>query len=403
MTEQNSYKNWDFQSICVHDFFENDKFRAHVLPIYSTSTFVYESAEKAKAVFEEKEDAFIYGRWHNPTVEAVEKKMIALECYQLPLQAQCVLFSSGMAAISALFFSLQLKKGDTILTQGNLYGTTTDMLNTMFQNHQINVLYHDFSRIDEIETFLINNKNIKLIYIESPANPTCACYDLDKIGKLAKRFGVATALDNTFATPFLQQAFSYSIDFVVYSATKFLNGHGNSLSGAVIGTNADSMKAVWNMRKILGANSNAFDAFLLNNGLKTLPLRMIAHSKHATQTAQFLESHPKVKKVNYVGLNSHPDFKLAQRQMRNSGGMLSFELNGTFQDAMRLLNKVKMIKLTASLGTPDTLIQHPASMTHAKVNPEQRLKYGITDTLIRLSVGLECPNDIIKDLNQALA
>lgn len=403
MSSHKNYKNWDFQSLCVHDFLENDALKSHALPIYSTSTFLYESAEKALAVFEGKDSAFIYGRWHNPTVAAVETKLALLETYQLPLEAQCVLFSSGMAAISALFFSLQLQSGDTILTQGNLYGTTTDMLLTVFKTQNINIIFSDFANLDEMEQQLHHNKSIKLIYMESPANPTCACYSLEKIGKLARQYQVKTALDNTFATSYLQRAFAFGIDFVIYSATKFLNGHGSGLSGAVIGTDANNMKAVWNMRKLLGGNSNAFDAFLLNNGLKTLPLRMKVHSANALLVAQYLEDHPKIKKVNYTGLEAHPDYHLAKKQMLLSGGVLSFEIKGSFQDAKKLLNRVQMIKLTASLGTADTLIQHPAGMTHAKVEPAQRLKFGITDTLIRLSVGLEHPDDIIKDLAFALA
>ncbi len=391
-----------FNSLCVKDFIEGDPNMPHALPIYSSSTFVYESAAKAMQVFEGNDKAFIYGRWHNPTVEAVEKKLAALETFQLNTEAQAVLFSSGMAAISALLFTLNLNSGDAILTQGNLYGTTTDLMNAVFQQKGINIIYADLKQLDAIETLLINNNKIKLLYIESPANPTCDCYNLKALSALAKRFKITTCIDNTFATPYLQQPFKFGIDFIIHSCTKFLNGHGNGLSGVVIGANETRMKQVWNMRKLLGGNSNAFDAFMLNNGLKTLPLRMEAHCANALKVAGYLADHSKVAKVNYVGLPGHVDYALAKEQMNGFGGMLSFEMKDGFEAALKFMNNIKFITLTASLGTADTLIQHPASMTHVRVPKEQRLKFGITDGLIRMSVGIENAEDIIADLEQAL-
>lgn len=390
-----------FQSLCVKDFIEGDPNMPHTLPIYASSTFVYESAQKAMQVFEGNEIAFIYGRWHNPTVEAVEKKIAALETFNIDKDAQAVLFSSGMAAISSFLMSLSLKQGDSILTQGNLYGTTTDLMNTIFENMGINIIYADLKNLDTVEDYIAHN-NVKLIYLESPANPTCSCYDLHSISSLAKRHKITTCIDNTFATPYLQQPFKYGIDYIVHSATKFLNGHGNGLSGIVIGVDDSGMKKVWNLRKLMGGNSNAFDAFLLNNGLKTLPLRMDRHCENAMKVAEFLTMNKKVSIVNYVGLPQHQDYEIAKKQMNNFGGMLSFELKGGYEAALHLMNNIKLLTLTASLGTSDTLIQHPASMTHVKVPKDQRLKYGITDGLIRMSVGLENIEDIIADLEQAL-
>jgi methionine-gamma-lyase len=390
-----------FRSLCVKDFITGDPNMPHTLPIYATSTFVYESAEKAMRVFEGKDTAFIYGRWHNPTVEAVEKKIAALETFGLNKNAEAVLFSSGMAAISAVLMSLQLKKGDAILTQGNLYGTTTDLMNTVFQNFGVEVLYENLKDLNKVEV-LLKEKKVRLIYIESPANPTCDCYDLKALAALAKKHKTITCIDNTFATPYLQQPFQYGIDLIVHSTTKFLNGHGNALGGVAVGTSSALMKKIWNMRKLMGGNSNAFDAFLLNNGIKTLPLRMDVHCANALKVAQFLSKHPKVAKVNYIGLPQHPDYALAKKQMNGFGGMLSFEMKGGFKAALSVLKKVKFLTLTASLGTADTLIQHPASMTHVRVPAEQRLKFGITDGLIRMSVGLENTEDILADLQQAM-
>src|SRR5690606_32039768 len=238
------------------------------LPVYASSTFVYESAAKAMRVFEGKEEAFIYGRWHNPTVDAVEKKLAALESFGLNMPAEAVLFSSGMAAISGFLMSLELKAGDAILTQGNLYGTTTDLLVSVFEKQGVEIIFSDLKNTDVIENLLLKQGNIKLIYIESPANPTCDCYDLQKISSLAQQSGIVTCIDNTFATPYLQQPFQFGFDFIIHSTTKFLNGHGNAIGGVVIGKDAILMKKVWNIRKIMGGNSNAFDAFLLNNGIK---------------------------------------------------------------------------------------------------------------------------------------
>jgi methionine-gamma-lyase len=391
-----------FRSLCVKDFISGDPNMPHALPIYATSTFVYESAEKAMRVFEGKDTAFIYGRWHNPTVEAVEKKIAALETFQLNRKAEAVMFSSGMAAISAVLMSLQLKKGDAILTQGNLYGTTTDLMNTVFENIGVEIIYENLKDLNKTASILKEKKNLRLIYIESPANPTCDCYDLKSLSALAKKYKAVSCIDNTFASPYLQQPFKYGIDFIVHSTTKFLNGHGNAIGGVVIGTDKARIKQVWNMRKLMGGNSNPFDAFLLNNGIKTLPLRMDMHCANAMKVAQFLSAHPKVSKVNYIGLPQHPDYKLAKKQMNGFGGMLSFEMKGGFKAALNVLKKIKFLILTASLGTADTLIQHPASMTHVKVSKEQKLKFGITDGLIRMSVGLENIEDILTDLEQAM-
>jgi len=397
----NNFKT-GFRSLCVKDFITGDPNMPHTLPIYATSTFVYESAEKAMRVFEGKDSAFIYGRWHNPTVQAVEQKIAALETFDLNKNAESVLFSSGMAAITAVLMSLQLKKGDAILTQGNLYGTTTDLMNTVFQNNGVEIIYENLKDLNKTELLLKQKKNIRLIYIESPANPTCDCYDLTALAVLGKKHKATTCIDNTFASPYLQQPLKYGIDLVLHSTTKFLNGHGNALGGVVVGTDKTQMKNVWNMRKLMGGNSNAFDAFLLNNGIKTLPLRMDVHCANAMKVAQFLSKHPKVAKVNYIGLPQHPDYKLAKKQMNGFGGMLSFEMKGGFKAALNVLKKVKFLTLTASLGTADTLIQHPASMTHVRVPAEQRLKFGITDGMIRMSVGLENIEDILADLEQAM-
>jgi methionine-gamma-lyase len=393
-----------FETLCVSDRLPSrTEHFSHVPPIHATSTFVYESAEKAMSVFQGTEEAYIYGRWHNPTSTLVEEKIALLESYGLGIPTpQAVLFSSGMAAISSTLLSLGLKQGDTVLTQGNLYGTTTEMLNTILGHHGIIIRYENLKDLELVEGLLKSDPSIKLIYIETPANPTLDCYDLKALSALAKQYGKLTAADNTFATPYLQQPLAHGIDFVMHSTTKFLNGHGNAIGGVVVGTNAEQMKQVWRMRKILGGSPSPFDAFLLNNVLKTLVLRMEKHCDNAEKVAEWLQAHPAVERVNYTGLPTHPDHELALLQMRRFGGILSFELKGGVKAGIKLMNGVKHCVLTASLGTADTLIQHPASMTHVQVDKAQRLKFGITDGLVRLSVGIEDVDDIIADLEQAL-
>lgn len=395
-----------FQTICIDDRMGDIKsnVKSHLQPIYASSTFVYPGAQAAMDVFQGKEQAYIYSRWDNPSYQLVERKVAKLETYGSDVEASALLFSSGMAAISAAVMSLGLKPGDSILAQGDLYGTTTEMLNVVMQQQGIKLQVADLTQLDQIELLVSKDPTIKLMYLETPANPTLTCYDLSALAKVAKANNITTIVDNTFATPYLQRPLLHGIDIVVHSATKFLNGHGNALGGLVVSTDTEHMaQKVWQMRKLLGGNASAFDAFLLNNGLKTLVLRMDQHNRNAQQVAEFLEAHPAVSRVNYPGLPSHLSHALASKQMSGFGGSLSFELKGGLQAGIKMMDAMQQCVLTASLGTVDTLIQHPASMTHVKVPKEQRERYGITDGLIRLSVGIELVDDILADLDQAMS
>jgi methionine-gamma-lyase len=245
-----------------------------------------------------------------------------------------------------------------------------------------------------------------MLYFETPANPTLACVNMEALSGIARQYGCWSAVDNTFATPYLQQPFRYGVDFIIHSTTKFLNGHGNSIAGALVTTHTEQMSMggkIWNTMKLAGTNGNPWDAWLLHNGLKTLALRMERHSYNALRIAQFLESESKVIRVNYCGLPSHPDYDIAKKQMRAFGGMLSFELEGGLAAGIRFMNAIKTCTLAPTLGDVDTLILHPASMSHLNVPKEIRLSNGITDGLIRLSVGIEHVEDIIQDLKQALS
>lgn len=391
-----------FASITSQDRLQKKHIAAHSAPIFASSTYIYESAEQARKVFSGDTESFIYSRWSHPNAELAESKIAQLETYGLSFAAQAYIFSSGMAAVAALYQSM-LKTGDKILVQGNIYGTSVDFFNHFENQLGVDVIYADFKKLNELESILRAEKNVRLLYIETPSNPTLNCYDLRALSSLAKKYRVKTAVDNTFASPYLQQPFKFGIDFVIHSATKHLNGHGTGLSGFLIGKDVEWMQqVVWKVRKLNGSICAPFDSWLLNMGLKTLSLRMDQHCKNALQVAHFLQQHPAVSKVNYLGLKEHSDHRLAKKQMKNFGGVLSFEMKQGYKAGEKLMKKIKFCQLTASLGTIDTLIQHPASMSHSFVAKAQREEYGITDGLIRISVGVEDVNDILNDLAQAL-
>jgi methionine-gamma-lyase len=400
----------DFQSICCVDHVPGTQASTpHVQPIYATSTFVYPPPEETMEIFAElKERPYLYNRWGTPNTALVEQKIAALESHGLseggqPLQLEAVLFSSGMAAVSSLFLSLGLKPGDHVITQGNIYGTTTEFLDAMLAPLGVHVLYGDLHDAGWVETQLEKYPTVQLLYLETPTNATARCYDIAQLAEIAHRYGARCAVDSTLATPYLQRPFAHGVDFVVHSATKFLNGHSNSLTGVVIGRDKKFVKTeIWKMRKLLGGSPGSFDAWLLNMGLKTLPLRMERHCSNAKRIANALENHSAIRKVRYLGLESHPDHRIAARQMKAFGGVLSLEVSGGLDAAVRVLRNVKRCTVTATLGAMDTLIQHPATMTHVKVPKEQREGHEITDGLLRLSVGIEDPETIISDLQQAL-
>lgn len=395
-------KDIGFGSFCVHEFDDQRTTKPHQLPIYATSSFELESIEQGIEIFTGKEKGHVYGRYGNPTIDTVAEKIAKMETLGLDIEASGILFSSGMSAISTLLLSV-LKSGDKILTQGNLYGGTTELLTKVMGPFDVETLMCNLQDLNKVESMLKENKAIKLLYFETPANPTLACVDIEGLCSLAQKYEVLTAVDNTFCTPYLQQPFRFGVDFIIHSTTKFINGHGNSIAGALVGKDPSIMRdKVWRTMKLAGTNCNPWDAWLINNGMKTLELRMQRHSQNAMAIAQFLEAHPKVAQVNYNGLASHPDHEIAKKQMRDFGGMLSFELKGGIEDGIAFMNKIKFCSLAPTLGDVDTLILHPASMSHINIPKEIRRRNGITDGLVRLSVGIENEEDIIADLNQAM-
>lgn len=390
-------------SLTVKERPDNRTTAPHVLPIYATSSFTFEDINQGIEIFKNIESGHVYSRYANPTVDTVAAKIADLETHGLGLEASAVMTSSGMSAISTLLLGV-LKSGDKIVTQGNLYGGTTELLTVVFGQFGVETVLTDLRDLNRVEDFLRHDKNIKLLYCETPANPTLACVDIRTLTDLAHRHGVLCAIDNTFSTPLLQQPFAHGVDFIIHSTTKYLNGHGNSTAGVILGLDKTAMrKNVWRAMKLTGTNCSPFEAWLTHNGLKTLALRMERHCSNALALAEFLEKHPAVGRVNYPGLPSHPDHELAKRQMRGGfGGMLSFELKGGLEAGIQCMNRIKFCTLAPTLGDVDTLILHPASSSHIAIPREIREQNGITDGMIRVSVGIENVEDIIGDLQQAI-
>lgn len=392
-----------FNSLCVHDPEDPRSTRPHQLPIYATSSFDFESIDQGIDIFSGKAQGHVYGRYGNPTIDAVAGKIAQLETHGLDIEAGAILCSSGMAAIAVLMTSL-LRSGDKILTQGNLYGGTTELFTKTLAQLGIQTVMTDLQDLEQVEAFVRADDSIRMLYFETPANPTLACVDIEALAAIARRHGRHSAIDNTFCTPYLQQPLALGADFAIHSTTKYLNGHGNSIAGAIVGRDVALMRdKVAKTMKLLGANCNAWDAWLTNLGMKTLTLRMDRHCANALALAQFLQQHPAVAKVNYPGLESHPDHALARRQMRNFGGMLSFELSAGYNAALACMNQLTFCSLAPTLGDVDTLILHPASSSHLNIPKELRLQNGITDGLVRVSVGIEDLADLVADFEKGLA
>jgi len=408
MADKN-FRYTGFSSLAIHAGQIQDPNYAHLTPIYASSTFVYDDAEQGMRRFSGQESGYIYTRWGNPGFTEAENKIASMEAFGIkdkngePLQLKAILHSSGMAAISTLML-MNLKAGDKILTHFSLYGGTEELVRSLLPALGIEAVIVDLRDLNRAAEALKADPRIRMLYLETPANPTIQCVDIEELVKIARQqSNIIVACDNTFATPYLQQPFQFGVDFVIHSTTKFLNGHGTAIGGVLLGRDIEFMKTKASKTyKLLGGNSNPFDAFLLINGLKTLEVRMDRHCSNAIEVAKFLEQQQLVTKVNYNGLPTHPDHSVATKQMRHPGAMMSFELKGGLQGGIQFMNKLNLCTRTVSLGTCDTLLCHPASMTHYSVPKEAREKYGITDGLIRMSVGMENVADIITDLGQAL-
>ncbi|MEP6748785.1 MAG: aminotransferase class I/II-fold pyridoxal phosphate-dependent enzyme [Bacteroidota bacterium] len=397
-----------FTSLALHAGHEDDPRASHITPIYATSTFTFDTAEQGMRRFAGQEEGYIYTRWGNPNFTEAEKTICAFESFGVtdeqgnPLQLKAFLHSSGQAAMTTLFLA-NLQQGDKILSHYSLYGGTHELLHKVLPPLGIDVIIADLRDLNATETVLKKNPGLKWMHLETPANPTIQCVDIEALAKLAKQYGMGISVDNTFATPYLQQPFRYGVDFVFHSTTKFLNGHGTAIGGVLIGKDLELMKTkITKWHRLLGGNSNAFDAFMLTLGMKTLELRMERHCHNAMEVAHYLSGHSNVAKVNYTGLPDHPDYYVCAKQMTHPGPMMSVELKGGLEAGKKFIDKLQMCTRAVSLGTADTLISHPASMSHFGVTKEEREKFGITDGLIRMSIGIENVQDILTDMEQAL-
>lgn len=385
-----------FATRSIHGGHAKDQYGALATPIHQTATFVFDSAEQGGRRFALEEEGYIYSRLGNPTCTHLEEKLAMLEGGEA-----CVSSASGIGAISSAFWSL-LKTGDHIVSAKTIYGCTFAYLNHGLTQFGVEVTFVDTRDPENVRKAM--RPNTKVVYLETPANPTLDMADIEAISKIAHEVeGCVVMVDNTFCTPYTCRPLEFGADIVVHSGTKFLNGHGDVISGFVIGTQEYINKVrLYGIKDMTGASMSPFDAYLVIRGMKTLDIRMERHCSNAMKVAEFLEKHPAVERVFFPGLKSFPQYELAQKQMTLPGAIIAFELKGGVQEGITVMNSVEMCKLAVSLGDAETLIQHPASMTHSPYSPEERADAGISDGLVRLAVGLEDVEDIISDLDQAL-
>jgi len=374
-----------FSTLCLHAGQEPDPATGAIItPIYQTSTYVQDALGVHKG--------FEYARTQNPTRAALERNLAAIEGGK-----EGFAFASGMAAIGAV--ATMLSAGDHVVVSDNTYGGTFRLFDKVLTRYQLSFSYVDTSRLDEVDRAFTSST--RMLFVETPTNPVMRLTDLRAAAELAHRHNTRLVVDNTFASPYIQRPIEFGADLVVHSTTKYLNGHSDSIGGAVIAVRDDDIEWLRFVQNAEGAILSPFDSWLVLRGTKTLPLRMMQHNANGLALARFLDAHPKVRHVYYPGLPSHPQHELAARQMRGFGGMIAFDL-GSLEAARRLLNGVRLMALAESLGGVETLISHPATMTHASVPAERRAALGITDGLVRISAGIEDIEDLQEDLSQAL-
>jgi len=374
--------------------FENPLGSATV-PIYQTSTFIFENADHGARCFSGEEDGYIYTRIGNPTIHALETLVADLEG-----GVSGIATSSGMAAVNTLYMAL-LSKGDHMVSSAAVYGPSRVVMEQHWSRFGVESTYVNTANIDEIKAAF--RPNTKLLYVETPANPTMDITDLKACAELAHQHGALLVVDNTFCSPYLQRPLELGADAVFHSMTKFINGHADIVAGMIVARDKALGSKLRSMMVNLGCNMDPHQAYMVIRGVKTLGIRIERSQENAMNIARFLESHPRVAWVKYLGLESHPQHELAKQQMYGFGSMISFELKGGFEAGKVLMNNVGLAILAVSLGGVETLIQHPASMTHSKVSAEAKIKAGITDGLVRYSVGIEDAEDLIADLEQGLA
>jgi methionine-gamma-lyase len=386
---------WKINTKVIHEKSSPDPHSKAISPsIVPAVAYAFPDAETAAKAVSGEVDIEYYGRYGSPTVKVLEEKIAALEEGEAALGV-----SSGMAAISTALLAY-LEQGDHAIITNDVYGGTFSFFHSLAKRFGIEFDFVDCTDGKKIEKAI--KPNTKVVYIETPSNPKLTIIDIREVARICKRNQFSLIVDNTFMSPYLQNPLKLGADIVVHSATKYLNGHGDVIAGFIVGNRDEIHYMRKKVMGDLGQNLSAWEAFLILRGLKTLGVRVQRHCHNAQRVAEFLESHPLINKVYYPGLISHPQHLLAKRQMKDMGGIVSFELKGDIAVGIKFINSLKLAMISFSLGDPETLVQHPASMTHASIPAGERLKFGITDGLIRLSVGLEDVEDIIDDLEEAL-
>ena len=387
-------KNLGFNTKVIHSGSFEDQFGSATVPIYQTSTFKFKNAQEGADCFSGASDGYIYTRIGNPTIRVLEKNVAELEN-----GFDGVATSSGMSAITTVYMAL-LGSGSHIVSTASVYGPARGVLEKDFSRFGVEADFVSTSDVNNIISAI--KANTKVLYIETPANPTMEITDIKACAEIARKHNLILVVDNTFATPYLQKPLDLGADVVLHSVTKFINGHADIVGGIVVTKEKSLYEKIRHAMVYMGCNMDPHQAFLVIRGLKTLALRVERNQENAVKVAHFLETHPKIAWIKYPGLESHPQFELAKQQMSGTGSMISFGVKGGLEAGRKLMDSVHLATLAVSLGGVETLIQHPASMTHAAVSKEDKLKAGISDDLVRLSVGIEDVNDIIADLNQAL-
>jgi methionine-gamma-lyase len=384
----------NFETKCVHSGIDEYEYGSVVPPIYQTSTFKFKSAQHGASLFAGEEKGYIYTRMLNPTVQAMEDAIAALEGGHKALGC-----GSGMAAVHTIFAALT-QAGDHVVCSSAVYGPTTTLLNTIMKKFSVETTFVDTSNLDEVKNAI--RPNTKVVYVETPGNPTLCISDLSEISKIAHNANATVVVDNTFMSPALQNPISLGVDVVMHSLTKFLNGHADVVGGIIVVKDEQTYQHFRKTLNQIGGVIDPFNSFLVHRGLKTLALRMERHSENAQKIAEWLESHSLIESIRYPGLKSHPNYSIGLKQHKGPGGMITIELKGGLEAGRLMMNSVKLFQLAVSLGGVESLIQHPASMTHFSMGKEARLAGGITDGLVRISVGIENVNDLLTDLEQAL-
>ena len=387
-------EDFGFETQAIRGQLERTQYLEHSVPLYLTSSFVFEDAEDMRASFAEEKDRNIYSRYSNPNTNEFIDKVCQMEGAESGFA-----FSSGMAAVYSTLAAL-LNSGDHIVSAGSVFGATHSLFVNYFPKWGIETTYFDINKPETIESCI--KPNTKILFAESPTNPAIDIIDLELLGDIAKKHNLVLIIDNCFATPYLQQPIKWGANLVVHSATKLMDGQGRVLGGITVG-DAELIQKIYLFSRLTGPSLSPFNAWVLSKSLETLAIRLDRHCENAMKVAEFLEQHPNVNKVKYPFLKSHPQYTIAQKQMKLGGNIVAFEIKGGLEAGRAFLDKIKLCSLSPNLGDSRTIVTHPASTTHSKLSVDERLAVSITDGLVRVSVGLETVKDVIADLEQALS